>query len=205
MNKLNGEFKIGDRVTIHKWHYNEDLDLKDRLNFPINGTIKEISSNFPQYGIKIDNLPEEEHKGAHNLWWFYKKEFSLIEENPFTTKSFFTGKNTTPPKTKEIPNYKIVNLDHGGIALVTKEEVYFFLGATESAIKESFEEHGEDLPEYLECYIFNYEVLENLFTSLNKITGYVNDFEVGVLTFKIGCQKFSFDNLDYVIDTMNSL
>lgn len=207
MNKLTGEFEIGDRVTIHKWYYNEYLKPLNRLKFPIIGTVKGIRINIPTpYGIKVDGIPEEEHKGTDNLWWFKEEEITLIDNNPFTTKSFFTCKNTTPPKTKEIPNYKIINLEHGRKALVTKEEIYFFLSATaESAIKESFEEHGEDIPEYLECYISNYEDLENLFNSLNNITVYINDFEVYIPTFKIGCQEFKFGELKYVLDIMNSL
>lgn len=200
MNKLNGEFKIGDRVTIHKWYFNNNLPV------PQTGTIVGIdkfnTDNAP-YEIRLDG---KDHYGELNsLWWFKEKEITLIDNNPFTTKSFFTGKNITPPKTKETPNYEILNLRHGRITLVTEKKVYFFLSVTESAIKESFEEHGEALPEYLKCYIFNYECLKDLLNSLERITGYVNDFEVGVSVFGIGCQEFHLEDLEYVIDTMNSL
>lgn len=200
MNKLNGKFKVGDRVIIHKWYYNKNLPVP-QTGIIVNIT-KSSMDNTP-YHIKLDG---KDHWGQLNpTWCFKEEEITLIDNNPFTTKSFFTGKNTTPPEVKKVPNHKIIELGHGRLALVTEDKVYFFLSATEEEVKESFEEHGEDLPEYLECYIFNYEDLENLFNSLNKITGYVNDFEVGVLTFEIGCQEFNLEYLEYVIDTMNSL
>lgn len=200
MNKLNGKFKIGDRVTIHKWYFNNNLPL------PQTGTIVDINKfnidNAPYY-IKLDG--EDSWGQLNPAWYFKEEEITLIDNNPFTTKSFFTGKNTTPPKTKETPNYEILNLKHGRIALVTEEKVYFFSSATEAAVKESFEEHGEALPEYSDCYIFNYECLENLLSSLEKITGFVNDFAVSVSVFGIGCQEFSLSDLDLVVSTMNSV
>lgn len=87
--------KVGDKVTIHKWHY-------EKIKLPQKGEILDVngSLNTP-YEIRI----EIDHDGCTNAsWWFREDEFTIDEEEPILRdregrplKKFEEGKWYTNP------------------------------------------------------------------------------------------------------------